>query len=49
MIKISHVVYYSICSLVSIIMVKIGYTLLTWQWWAILTCVIAAQICGREW
>lgn len=48
MIKIATMIYYICVVVMSVTMTISGFDILTPQFWIILSCMIAARICGRE-
>lgn len=48
MIKISTIIYYTCVVVMAATMATSGFDIWTPQFWIILSCMIAARICGRE-
>lgn len=48
MIKIATIIYYICVVVMSVIMTISGFDILTPQFWIILSCMIAARICGKK-
>lgn len=48
MIKIATIIYYICVVVMSVTMTIFGFDILTPQFWIILSCMIAARICGKK-